>query len=273
MSMKSLGSETAMGLKKLECAQHGTYMANVVVVGDREYPARCPSCVADETNAQKNIQRSRAVRALISRAEIPLRYRDRSFANYRAAAGAQGTVAKFCRSYAENFEQRMRQGSGLILCGRPGTGKTHLACAIASVVLASGRSVWYTTVSAAIRSVKQTFDRNAQMSERDALAAFYAPHLLILDEVGMQRGTEFELALLGEVMNERYARVLPTIVATNLTHIELAKYIGERAIDRMREGDGAVLALEWESYRPMVAGDEQLGWPDLVPVNFSEITR
>ena len=257
-----------MGLQSLECEKHGPYVANVVEFGEHRYPAACPSCVAQaraEDERKEQAARSASMRALLSRAEIPLRYRDRTFANYRAAAGAQATVLSLCAQYAEGFEERTRKGCGLILCGRPGTGKTHLACAIAHVVLASGRGVKYCTVQNAVRSVKQTFAQDAQVSEGEALGVFYKPNLLILDEVGMQRGTEFELALLGEVMNERYARVLPTIIATNLTHAELAKYIGERALDRMREGGGAVLALEWESYRPHVAGDAQLGWPDLIP--------
>jgi DNA replication protein DnaC len=257
--------------KKLNCPTHGPYEANVVVVDGHEFPGRCPECVQDDRALELERNRARAIRILLGRAQIPLRYRDRSFANYRESPPQARTVKQLCQSYANYFEERMRRGCGMILCGKPGTGKTHLVCSIAQQVVQRGRSVWYTTVAAAVREVKQTFSAGASSTEREALNRFYIPDLLILDEVGMQRGTEFELALLAEVMNERYSRVLPTIIATNLSSDELAKYIGERALDRMREGGGVVLALDWDSYRDKVDEDTALTWPSLEPVNFAEI--
>ena len=75
-----------------------------------------------------------------------------------------------------------------------------------------------------------------------------SPGLLILDEVGVQLGTEHEMRILFEVVNERYADCLPTILISNLDEAELLKFTGARLMDRVRDG-GAVVAFDWESHR------------------------
>lgn len=73
--------------------------------------------------------------------------------------------------------------------------------------------------------------------------------LLIIDEVGVQFGSESEKIILFEIINERYEQMKPTILISNLSEDELSRYVGERIIDRMREGKGAVINFDWESYR------------------------
>ena len=76
-----------------------------------------------------------------------------------------------------------------------------------------------------------------------------SPDLLILDEVGVQFGSDAEKLILFEIINTRYQDMKPTILISNLTLVELGKYIGERVVDRMREGGGAILSFDWDSYR------------------------
>ena len=72
---------------------------------------------------------------------------------------------------------------------------------------------------------------------------------LVIDEVGVQFGTETEKFIFYEVINRRYENVLPTVLISNLTSDELKTFIGDRAFDRFREDGGAILAFDWESYR------------------------
>ena len=245
-----------------ECARHGAFETWVLTLAGREFPGRCPQCAAEQLAAQERAERAQQGYRMLAQAQIPPRYIDRSFDNYRAVNAKAKAALRACENYVECFEERRRHGGGLILCGRPGTGKTHLACAIARrVIELYQREVLYSTVASAVRSVKQTYAPGAQASETDALRRFQQPDLLILDEVGMQRGTDYEVLLIGEVIAERYASVLPTILVSNHTPAELTQFIGARAADRMREGGGVALAFEWESYRPQVEGDENLSWP------------
>ncbi|NHX33749.1 ATP-binding protein, partial [Escherichia coli] len=75
------------------------------------------------------------------------------------------------------------------------------------------------------------------------------PDLLIIDEVGVQFGSEAEKLILFEIINTRYERMKPTILISNQTREELGAFIGERVIDRMSDGGGCTLAFTWDSYR------------------------
>lgn len=75
------------------------------------------------------------------------------------------------------------------------------------------------------------------------------PDLLIIDEVGVQFGSDAEKLILFEVINTRYESMKPTILISNLALNKLAGFIGERVIDRMKDGGGCTLAFTWDSYR------------------------
>ena len=137
-----------------------------------------------------------------------------------------------------------------MLCGKPGTGKNHLACAIANAVMENHEAdVLLTTAMRITRKVKSTWDRNTELREEDVIREYCRRDLLIIDEVGVQFGTEAEKIILFEIINERYEQMLPTTLMSNLTEEELEKYIGERVLDRLRDGKGAVVKFDWESYR------------------------
>jgi DNA replication protein DnaC len=72
--------------------------------------------------------------------------------------------------------------------------------------------------------------------------------LLILDEVGMQYGSEGEQVILTDVIDQRYRDMLPIIILTNQDRKGLAEYLGHRAFDRLRDC-GLWESLDWESYR------------------------
>lgn len=55
--------------------------------------------------------------------------------------------------------------------------------------------------------------------------------------------------LLFDVLNERYERRKPTLMLSNLTAQEVAAYLGERVMDRLREDGGRVIVFDWESHR------------------------
>lgn len=263
--------------RQLSCEKHGSFSGLVVRLGEREIEQRCPICRQEEESARREKTQSQhrmtAIEILYGRAEIPLRFRSRGFDNFRPTNPGAILAKRICLAYAQSFEQRLRTGAGLVMCGRPGTGKTHLACAIAHVVIPTGREVWLTTVAKALRSVKSAYAPDATVTERDALRQFVKPDLLILDEVGIQKGSAYELQILTELLDDRYSLVRPTILISNTPEPQLAQYIGERGLDRMREGGGAVIAFDWESYRPQVEKDEGLSWPAVDPVDFADIVK
>jgi DNA replication protein DnaC len=246
------------------CPKHGTVTVNQVKLRKSDWgPPRCEACRQEaeaeeqrrreemEAEAQRAEQRHR-VREAFGRAGIPERFKGRTFDAYRAECGKSLAALNLCREYAADFPNRKTRGQSIVMCGNTGTGKTHLACAIAHTVIEQGAEAVYATASRAFRSVKDTYRRDAELSETEAIKRFTYPDLLILDEIGVQYGSDSEKNILFDIINERYERLLPTILISNLSLENLAGYVGDRVLDRMKENGGKLLVCDWKSHRGAV---------------------
>jgi DNA replication protein DnaC len=249
----------------LSCETHGEYKAQRVELLGKVMKQPCPICQkerkteeSEREEAQRKADRARYIRGLFGNSGIPPRFQGRTFGNYRTATEKQSSALKIAKRYADKFDDRLAHGGGLVMAGKPGTGKTHLASAIANHVIASGRSAVFLSVIKAVRSVKDTWRKDSDGNEQKAINRLIAPDLLILDEVGVQWGSEAEKLIMFEVINGRYENMKPTILISNLPETELSGYMGERLLDRMSEGGGAVISFDWESYRAKVHQDGDL---------------
>jgi DNA replication protein DnaC len=186
---------------------------------------------------------------LLKKAAIPPRFADRRLENFVPHAQGPANALKIATDYADGFEDVLKTGRSLILCGGVGAGKTHLAVGIAHRVIAMGRIAVFTSVLGAIRSVKETYSKGSQITEAQAIDNLTKPDLLILDEVGVQFGSDTEKMILFEIINGRYEKLRPTIVISNLAKEPLTEYLGERVVDRLREGGGRMVIFDWPSYR------------------------
>jgi DNA replication protein DnaC len=186
----------------------------------------------------------------VGRSGVPRRFLDRTFENYLAATPGQRQALAVCCAYADGFEQTRRRGGGLLLLGGPGTGKTHLACAILARVIHAGHTGLFLSVSAALRILRDAFSPRGQRSESEALALLTAVDLLVLDEVGVAIGNAAtRRAMLFDVLNERYGEMRPTILIGNLTAAELEAYLGERILERLMDLGSIMVPFTWPSYR------------------------
>ncbi|WP_437559352.1 ATP-binding protein [Acidithiobacillus sulfuriphilus] len=223
-----------------ECARHGRYPISMVDERDviRYLSPVCPVCAAEQ-----------ASRRLMESAAIPSRYIDCGFDNYVVEVPGQQTALDVCRDYAEHFEERARKGSCLILCGNPGTGKNHLASAIARAVLAQGRSVLHVTAYDIIARIRQTWQRGiGNSTELEVIRGFAEAGLLIIDEVGKTFGNDGERVHLFEVIDHRYRDLKPTIILSNEGVEGVEKYLGAAAFDRLCQ-NGGLLLFDWQSHR------------------------
>ena len=216
----------------------------------------CPRCLkqrileTEDKIAQSKIKfKEMAIAGLKSNSHIPARFVHASFDNYQTTEKSAKAKA-ICQRYATVWNERKAVGGGLILCGKPGTGKNHLACAIANQIIEQYQDeVKLTTALRIARAVKSTWAKDSDYDEEEMILRYCEPDLLIVDEIGVQFGSDAEKIILFEILNERYERMKPTILISNLAQDELGEYVGERIIDRMREGQGAVVNFDWESYR------------------------
>ena len=238
------------------CPKHGSYTSTNYL---GEHWTECPKCMIERREAEAKLQIERDKQAALEReqrrwmskikvAAIPERFKDRTLNSYVAKTSGQQKALAFAKEYAENFDQVIKTGRSAIFVGKPGTGKTHLAIGIALSIMQQQRSPVFVTVQRLIRRVKDSW-RTKEETESEVIDAFASPDLLILDEVGVQFGSEFEKQLLFDVLNERYEKLKPSILLSNIPSEQLSDYLGERVTDRLRENGGALIGFNWDSYR------------------------
>lgn len=239
------------------CAEHGPYKSHVLTVGGNgPIMSRCPLCieaVRAKEQARKEQEaealRNRRLAALRESARIPARFADRTFSDYAATVQGQKIALGVCKAFAGAWPEKLESGASLVLTGGPGTGKTHLACAVANAVMAAHMaSCKFGTVATILRHIKDTYRKDSDRTEQDAINSLVKPDLLVVDEVGVQVGSEHEKLLMFEVLNARYQELRPTILISNLSGNELEDFMGQRVMDRYREC-GSILAFDWDSYR------------------------
>ena len=200
-----------------------------------------------ELAKQRNENKLKIHQNLMSRAAIPFRYQNASLNN--CLAGQVEAYAK-ARFFTDNFEKNIKSGAGygLLFFGDIGTGKTHLACAIANELMKQYKPVLYTTVLEAILLVKKPWS-NSEISEFETYEQLAKPELLIIDEIGVQKGSDFEINVISSIIDTRSRACLPTIAISNLNPIGVAEMIGERAFDRLLGCGGDIVQMVGKSLR------------------------
>lgn len=244
------------------CDKHGQFEQRVreMHAGHRVLTtskSECPKCLEDrikqyraDHQAQERRIRENQIDRLMGMLQLPERFAHSTLENYQPVNDDAARCLKLCRAYATKWPERLKQGGGLVMCGKPGTGKNHLALAIAKHVITEHQnSALFTTALRIARLFKSTWSKNSERTEAEVIRIYTDPELLIIDEVGVQFGSEAEKLILFEIINTRYERMMPTILISNLPKDELSAFIGERVIDRMNDGGGCTLAFTWDSYR------------------------
>ncbi|MCU1717337.1 ATP-binding protein [Pseudomonas sp. 5P_3.1_Bac2] len=237
-----------IGRQAAHCETHGEYLAVLIKAGGL---SGCPVCAADKRDMEELERKRSQFRARQHElARIPKRFIDKTFDNFEASSLGQKVAYEAVAEYVDNFSKHRREGRCMLLLGRVGTGKTHLAAAATSFLInqCMVRAI-YRTVGNVISDIKATFRDKSGDSEARIMRELIEADLLVLDEVGATKQSEFELATLFSIINGRYEQCRPMVIVSNLSPAELDDALGARCVDRIRENGCIGVAFEWESAR------------------------
>lgn len=193
--------------------------------------------------------RQNKIRAIMGRSGIQPLHEHCTFDNYVVENEKQRNARIQAKAYAEDFGKNF---GGFIFSGAPGTGKNHLAAAIGNHLVGSCKSVLVVTVAELMSRTKSTYRQGSKESEEDIINKLCSVDLLVLDDVGVQHGTNNEEVVIFQIVDRRTSNKKPVGMLTNLNHAELTKLLGVRVIDRMTMGGGIWVNFNWESYRKRV---------------------
>jgi DNA replication protein DnaC len=163
---------------------------------------------------------------LLAQAEIPRQYEHCTLADFDVAFRSATESLKRALITAKRFvEQYPLEKEGMLLWGDCGTGKTHLAIAILKeLVQQKGTRCLFRGYSALLKQLQATYNRQViadedtgvVLTEYSILRDITDVDVLVLDDLGAEKSSEWTLSMLYHVINERYNQGRTTIITTNL---------------------------------------------------------
>lgn len=183
-----------------------------------------------EEEAERERQREEAiVRELAEYSLVDERFRESTFDRYDAQTDEDRRIKRMCMNYVERFDECYVGNVGLIFYGAPGTGKTFAASCIANALMARRVPVLVTSI---VRLTAGRFGDDLN----EILNRMNTARLLVLDDFGAERNTDFKAEQIFSVIDARYAAKRPMIITTNLTDFKTDPDVRRRRIyDRIFE--------------------------------------
>lgn len=124
-------------------------------------------------------------------------------------------VMKVAKDYVSKWSDFASKNAGLVIWGDVGTGKTFFAACIANALVEQNVSVRMTNFSSILNDLFSESDKNKHLDRLND------HNLLIIDDLGIERGTEYALEQVYNIIDTRYKSGRPLIITTNLTLEEL----------------------------------------------------
>ena len=193
-------------------------------------------------------------RRLFEAARIPRRYEACSFSNYQPAKNNASQMYAFKQAFTL-VREFPSAGRGLLFAGPVGVGKTHLAVSILRGLIEKGASCLFCEYGSLLRNIQDSYNPVSQMSEGDVLAPVHGAEILVLDELGASRPTDWALETMTHIIGKRYNDKKLTVFTTNYLderrglHEEILQdRIGVRLRSRLYEMCQTVV-LDGDDYR------------------------
>ena len=167
----------------------------------------------EEKKIQMMQEFANKVDKIIKNSKMSKRNLNYKFENFEVNSNNK-KVYQSLKNYSEKLVNEVER-KGLILVGNNGVGKTHLACSIANELIKNGIPIIYGTLINLLAELKNTYDVDNNISEMEIIKLYEKVDLLIIDDLGKEKPSEWGLEKLFTIINSRYESNLPVIITTN----------------------------------------------------------
>jgi DNA replication protein DnaC len=207
-----------------------------------------PTCdCGRKREEQKEKGQARAKYIIKFKQIVGERFYNKTFSNFKKADNPKAYSE--CLGYVRNLEENLKQGKGLCLTGNVGSGKTHLISAMIDWIARIAKrkkfdkKIIFKTSVDLITTIKYSFDNTVRDKTLDdwdlnterLMELFETCNLLIIDDLGTEKTTDWSSELLYKIIDTRYSNLKATIITTNLSTQELKDKLSERLMSRIYE--------------------------------------
>lgn len=176
-------------------------------------------CEVAKENAEKRLKEDQDAMEKVMRLRkaslMDAKFKGATFDNFSVTKSNERNL-KLCKRYATAFNAMLEKNQGLILWGNVGTGKSFAAACIANYLLDRGVPVIMTSLVKLLELIQ-----GGEEKETDILARLNSTKLVIFDDLGAERNTDYALEKIYNIVDSRYRRQKPMIFTTNLTVAEM----------------------------------------------------
>ena len=198
-------------------------------------PVSC-RCRAEKQREEEELRQKEkemlAIASLKKQSLMDERLRDACFDNFKQTKDNAYNL-KLCQRYARHFDEMLEKNQGLLFYGGVGTGKTFAAACIANHLLNQRVPVVMTSFVKLLETMQGFKEEDGVLISRLNRAK-----LLIIDDLGAERSTDFALEKVYNIVDSRYRARLPIILTTNLSMAEMKETVDirySRIYDRIFE--------------------------------------
>jgi DNA replication protein DnaC len=183
----------------------------------------CPTCTVDAQRQATEIKQAEMIARLFNGAHLPFGTRHWRFDTYPQDADkeALSTVRHFLKRWRECDEDGKR---GLFLGGETGRCKTSLAISALKEVMEAGYIGLFVSVPDLLKKIQATYNKQSEVTENELLEAVYTVPWLVLDDLGVEKPTEFAVKEFYLIIEKRRMNGLWTIITSNLSPRNLQEY-------------------------------------------------
>ena len=152
-----------------------------------------------------------------------------------------------CVSFLKSINRKLTD-SILLYSPTPGTGKTHLSAATLRRILLSGyEDVLFVTSPDIFLEIKNSYNGNSGTSEKRVIDKYCRIHFLVIDDIGVERVTDWLLQIWYMILSRREVEMRPTLYTSNLSLGDIKNSLGSRISSRL--SGGYVFELKGGDYR------------------------